>query len=453
MAWTPEPSGRALAVSFAAVAVTFTAAIAVDQVYGLRIRSAAQEITANASPSISRLSSMRGGIRALEVLAEEHVGACERGQCGPAPARVEALRSALGGDWAEYRALPTFPGERDAWPAAERAMARLGEELALTFAATAAGRADDAQASLAIGVKPACDRLDEIIARMIEFEHGQGVAVAARIDALAGRSLAASIVLVLASVALTALAATLALRAVRRYERSLHDRAEELDQFAGRIAHDVMSPLASTSAAIYAARKSATEQGLAALARAERGLQRVRRLVEDLLEFARAGAPRGFVGATEVRGVLADVADELGPLADANRVELRVEPAPAGAVACTSGVLTSVVSNLVRNAITHMGPSPVRQVVVRVEAPQAARQVRIEVADTGPGIPPALGEQVFEPFVRGPAEQPGSGLGLATAKRIVTAHGGRIGFTPREGGGTLFWVELPSAHARVAARA
>jgi signal transduction histidine kinase len=76
--------------------------------------------------------------------------------------------------------------------------------------------------------------------------------------------------------------------------------------------------------------------------------------------------------------------------------------------------------------------------------------VRIEVEDSGPGIPETLGDRVFEPFVRGGGEVAGTGtgLGLATVKRFVSAHGGRVGFSATPGAGTLFWLEMPRTAPR-----
>jgi signal transduction histidine kinase len=109
-------------------------------------------------------------------------------------------------------------------------------------------------------------------------------------------------------------------------------------------------------------------------------------------------------------------------------------------------VLSSIVSNLVRNAITHMGARELRHVRIRVGPGETTEAVRIEVEDTGPGIPEALGDRIFEAFVRGAgADQSGIGLGLATVKRLVTAHGGNVGFRSRAGVGTLFFVDLPRA--------
>jgi signal transduction histidine kinase len=106
------------------------------------------------------------------------------------------------------------------------------------------------------------------------------------------------------------------------------------------------------------------------------------------------------------------------------------------------------VGNLVRNAITHMGTSETRVVCVRSVPAGDRTPVRIEVDDTGPGIPPTLGERVFDPFVRGEDAGAGTGLGLATVRRFVRAHGGEVGFRGQAGRGTTFWLELPRAQVQ-----
>jgi signal transduction histidine kinase len=91
-----------------------------------------------------------------------------------------------------------------------------------------------------------------------------------------------------------------------------------------------------------------------------------------------------------------------------------------------------------------MGPQKRRKVLVRARAD--ATVVRVEVEDTGPGIPRDLQDVIFEPFVRGThTEVGGTGLGLATAKRLVESHGGAIGVSSAVGVGSLFWIEMPLA--------
>jgi signal transduction histidine kinase len=356
------------------------------------------------------------------------------------------LRRALHRAWDEYRALPTFPGEAEHWP---RVMAGLvSVDDAVTRAAATVSAGDPARTARAErDLHAAADRLDEELAGMIVFDRDQGLLAAQRIDRLARWTTVVSALAGAASVALTIVAAVMAIRIVRRFEDSLRDRALELDAFAGRVAHDVKSPLATAGAAVELAQRETTmtERGRASLDRARRAVARVHRLVDDLLGFARAGAVPSPDASADVREVLDDVIGELHPLADEHGVELRVEAVPGdAAVTVAPGILTSILSNLVRNAIQHMGSSTVRQIRVRSRGAERDDALRIEVVDTGPGVAEALVGSIFEPFVRGPeARHPGSGLGLATARRLVVASGGEIGVESVPGSGATFWVELP----------
>ena len=100
-----------------------------------------------------------------------------------------------------------------------------------------------------------------------------------------------------------------------------------------------------------------------------------------------------------------------------------------------------VVTNLVGNAIRHAPGG-----VVTVRGRVGGGEARIEVEDTGPGVPAEAAGRIFEPFVQVDTEaaRPGSaGLGLAIARRVVEAHGGRIWAEPHPGRG-LFVFTLPA---------
>jgi signal transduction histidine kinase len=116
---------------------------------------------------------------------------------------------------------------------------------------------------------------------------------------------------------------------------------------------------------------------------------------------------------------------------------------------CAPGILGSVLSNLVRNAVKYIGEGAEKRVTIRVLPNDDAP--RVEVQDTGPGLPEALATHIFEPYVRGPGNaQPGLGLGLSTVRRFVEAHGGRVGVESSPGRGSVFWFRLPRAPGRVA---
>ena len=442
-------TARALGIAFAAVAATFTLSIAVTQLANLRIRSIAGEITENTSPTIALLSAIRSTIRELEEAAGDYVHDCHARACAAVPGELETLRKKLQMDWERYQQLPTSPGERDGWPMVERNLQRLDADLAATFDQLARSDPDMAEAVFRAKVEPSFDALDAAVADVVRFDYAYGIALTSKIDGLARRSLVFAVVLVVASIALTAFTAALAIAVVRRQERLLRLHAEDLDRFAGRVAHEVSGPLWAASAALDVLSHT-TENGRSdALKLAARSIELAKQLTKGLLDFARSGATSDLDTWEDLSTVMEAIAENLRPLAEQNGVDLRFQPPIEGRVACRSGILESVVSNLAGNAIKHMGHRELRRVVVRTRDGNAPDRIRVEVEDTGPGIPAALGEKLFEPFVRGrDAKSPGFGLGLATVKRLVTAHGGAVGLTPRDGGGTVFWIEMPRATPR-----
>jgi signal transduction histidine kinase len=113
--------------------------------------------------------------------------------------------------------------------------------------------------------------------------------------------------------------------------------------------------------------------------------------------------------------------------------------------------LEQALKNLIVNAISYGPRGAEVEVVAHLEssdegeAPTAGSILSIDVLDRGPGVSSELGTDLFEPFRRGPdAVGTGSGLGLATAAAAIRAHHGTLGFEPRIGGGTRFWVRLPA---------
>ena len=182
--------------------------------------------------------------------------------------------------------------------------------------------------------------------------------------------------------------------------------------------------------------------GLGKLARQS---ERMGEIIDDLLTFASAGA-RPLPDATaDLRKLVDEVVADFLPAAEAMHAELRVDEFAPMQVACTPAALTSVLSNLVGNAVKYLGEGrhPVEWIAIHVLA--RGDVARIEVEDTGPGIPPGAEQRVFEPFQRLDASKPGIGLGLATVKKLVEAYGGRVGVHSILGKGSTFWVELPIA--------
>jgi signal transduction histidine kinase len=167
-------------------------------------------------------------------------------------------------------------------------------------------------------------------------------------------------------------------------------------------------------------------------------------IIDALLEFARAGARPQPGVCDDVARVIQEVVVESQSLASGSEIEFVSEAISPAAVGCSRGVLGIVIANLVRNAVKYIdgGSNGVRRITLRVN--ELERALRFEVEDTGPGLPPGAEETVFEPFVRFSTKASGGiGLGLATVKRLVEAHNGKVGVVSTPGRGCRFWFELP----------
>jgi signal transduction histidine kinase len=104
-------------------------------------------------------------------------------------------------------------------------------------------------------------------------------------------------------------------------------------------------------------------------------------------------------------------------------------------------VLLNLISNAVKYARPHVPP------VVDVSSARRDGAWRVSIKDNGIGIPADEHDRVFGLFNRVETSVEGSGIGLATVKRIIEAHGGRIGIDPVDGPGTIVWFELPDTAA------
>jgi signal transduction histidine kinase len=127
-------------------------------------------------------------------------------------------------------------------------------------------------------------------------------------------------------------------------------------------------------------------------------------------------------------------------------IPIRVEDGGAPEVVASAGQIEQVVVNLVTNGARAV-PEGKRGLVVVRTGPGSPGMARLEVADDGTGIEPALLERIFEPFFTTSPAGPGRGmgLGLAICHSIVTSHGGTISVESEVGKGSTFRVELPAA--------
>ncbi len=207
-------------------------------------------------------------------------------------------------------------------------------------------------------------------------------------------------------------------------------------RFVADASHELRSPLATIAAGLELLQRDTSDPATVATLRTE--TERVNRLVEALLLLARADE-RGLTPRREELD-LDEIADaERGRPGDGLLVEVRAQPVR---MVGDRGQLVRVVRNLVDNARCHARSHVL--VTVTGDGDGAV----IEVADDGPGVPPADRARVFERFVRlddaRARHDGGSGLGLAIVAEVVAAHGGTVELTEGPAGGALFRVRLPA---------
>lgn len=204
----------------------------------------------------------------------------------------------------------------------------------------------------------------------------------------------------------------------------LQSRVEYINEFAGNVAHEFRTPIATLRGTAELIRDDggmAPDQRKRFLDNALDELERLERLVAGLLTLARAEQPHAG-GRSSLANLLAALPDRWP--------EITVhEPERAGEVEGSATQLATVLDNLIDNAYAHAGPEV--QVVVRglVSDPAALddeRRTGFEVIDDGPGISAANLERIFDRFFTTNREHGGTGLGLALCRRIVETHGGTI---------------------------
>jgi signal transduction histidine kinase len=222
------------------------------------------------------------------------------------------------------------------------------------------------------------------------------------------------------------------------------------EEILGVVAHDLRNPLnlVMMTTQLFADTQPSGEKRDQLVGVILRASQRMNRLIEDLLEVVRqeSGKMRLDVEEVSVASLLAQTAEMFQTTAAEKGISLRVEETPPGlAVRGDSERIIQVLSNLVGNAVKFEAPGG--SVVLGSELRGA--EAVIAVADSGPGIDGEDLNQLFEKFwQRRRTDKRGVGLGLAIARGIVEAHGGRIWVESRIGDGSTFYFSLPAVSQR-----
>jgi signal transduction histidine kinase len=254
--------------------------------------------------------------------------------------------------------------------------------------------------------------------------------------------------------ALLAIAAALSFVAIGQIRRE-GELARLRADFVASISHELRTPLAQMRLyleTLRLGRFKTDAQREWGLDNVERETTRLGHLVERVLRFSRTGRaaadPRMPV---EVHAEVARLVDEFRPLADARGARIEAELDAVPPVAMQPDALRHIVLNLLDNAVKY-GPRGQRVGVVLLGGPGvrgsgSPGEVRIEVTDEGPGIPPADRERIWRPYQRGGDVRgvAGSGVGLSVVHDVVAQHGGRAWVEDASAGrGARFVVTLPA---------
>jgi two-component system sensor kinase FixL len=229
----------------------------------------------------------------------------------------------------------------------------------------------------------------------------------------------------------------------------LQQKNAELERFTYTVSHDLKSPLTTIAGFTGFAEQDAREGNLDRLAedldRIRNATSRMDHLLGALLTLSRVGRIVNPPEVVPFDAIVREAVDANRSGLDDGSVELHVAP-DLPSVCGDRTRLVEVVQNLVENAVRFMGeqPRPSIEVGVRSDSAQPVFFVR----DNGIGIDPSHHEQVFGLFEQLAPQGKGTGIGLALAKRIVEAHGGRIWVeSAGEGGGSTFCFTLSHAPA------
>jgi signal transduction histidine kinase len=224
------------------------------------------------------------------------------------------------------------------------------------------------------------------------------------------------------------------------------------NEFIGNVSHEVKNPIFAVSGYLEALGGDTLSPELRQryAAKGLHNLQRLNNLFSDLIEIARLEYREDLIRPSrfDLQELLEEVAETIQPKAEKKGIELIVENPPLDVLGDRARI-RQVLTNLIDNSVAY-SQSP----TVRCRFRRRLGKARVEVVDTGKGIPQEHLDRIFERFYRVDTarsrKEGGTGLGLSIVKQILQAHGEAIHAESTVGRGTRFWFELPLADGEAA---
>ncbi|NUB91420.1 PAS domain S-box protein [Haloterrigena sp. SYSU A121-1] len=232
----------------------------------------------------------------------------------------------------------------------------------------------------------------------------------------------------------------------KEYQRQLEKTNERLERFAYAASHDLQEPLRMVSSYLqlieHRYSDDLDEEGREFLEFAVDGAERMREMIDGLLEYSRVQTQANPFEPVELDDVLADVREDLRVKIEEHDAAIVAEDLPR--IEGDPSQIRQVLQNLLDNAIEYSGEGPPR---IRVAAERDGAECVVAVRDNGIGIDPDEADRIFDVFERlhSRDEHSGTGIGLALCERVVERHGGEIWVESEPGDGTTFSFTLPVA--------
>ena len=241
-------------------------------------------------------------------------------------------------------------------------------------------------------------------------------------------------------------------QSILRAKEDIEQASRFKDQFLSTMSHELRTPLNAVlgfSELLTDARYGPlTERQARYINHIHSSGQHLLRLINDILDLSKieAGRLQLNIECVAVDASFREVCESLQPLVDKNAHQL-IQDVPSGLLVHADATrFRQMLMNLLGNAIKFTPKGGKIELVAR----EAANMVRIEVRDSGPGIPPDEKQRIFEAFHRmrqSEKASEGTGLGLAITRRLVELHGGQLDVESQPGAGSCFFFTLPSACA------
>ncbi len=234
-------------------------------------------------------------------------------------------------------------------------------------------------------------------------------------------------------------------QALARLNHDLEVKNREMEQFVHTVSHDLKSPLVTIQGFAGHLKQDVSEGRMDRLSgcsdRIQNAIERMTQLINELLDLSRigrvAGKPKPIRLAEMIQRICRTHEEQL---AERGIVVNAKEAMPT--IRGDEERIVQVFDNLINNAIKYGCSAGEPRIDIGTEV--LGERVRVFIRDNGRGIPPEYHDKIFGLFQRLDADEKGTGVGLAIARRIMEVHGGRIWVESDLGAGATFWAEFPA---------